>query len=105
MYFSPPKTLRDIIAILESKLKGMCQVEVRRNYVFADLIKEVRRKFFNPSRKLKTWFVGEPGKDTGGLTRELWRLFGKDLYQLCDGPPASKVPRHDASKLQVCIEE
>ena len=50
---------------------------------------------------MKTYFVGESGKDTGGLTREMWSLFSKSIQQsLCEGANRS-VLRHDATKLQV----
>ena len=34
---------------------------------------------------LQTWFVVEVGCDTGGVTRELWRLLAQDIMGLCDG--------------------
>ena len=53
---------------------------------------------------MKTYFTGEAGQDTGGLTRELWQLFGKHLKQsLCEGKDNCLVFRHDAQKLKVSI--
>lgn len=48
-----------------------------------------------------TWFIGEIGRDTGGVTRELWRLLSKDIAAMCDGQPTKCVFRHDSSKVQV----
>ena len=45
--------------------------------------------------------MGELGKDTGGVTREMWRLFGNDIKSLCDGQNDKFVFRHDSSKVQV----
>jgi hypothetical protein len=45
--------------------------------------------------------VGEAGEDTGGLTRELWRLFSKSIQQhLCEGQENCLIFRHDSAKLQ-----
>ena len=45
--------------------------------------------------------MGELGKDTGGVTREMWRLFGNELKMLCDGRKDKLVFRHDSAKVQV----
>ena len=50
---------------------------------------------------LQTWFVGEVGCDTGGVTRELWRLLAQDIMGLCDGVEGNLVFRHDSAKIQV----
>ena len=43
------------------------------------------------------------GKDTGGVTKEMWRLFGQNLLtSLCEGPDGNVVFRHDSSKVKVC---
>ena len=49
----------------------------------------------------QTWFVGELGKDTGSVTREMWRLLGKDVQMMCDGQEGQLVFRHDSTKVQV----
>ena len=81
-----------------------CHLHVRREFILTDLLTEAQKPNFDPHKKIKTWFVGEAGVDTGGLTRELWRLFAAELrlLVLCDGSEECKVPRHDADKLQVC---
>lgn len=77
---------------------------VRRSDLFHDLLRETTKKSYHPLKHVETYFVGEPGFDTGGLTRELWRLFGKHVQQsLCEGKENCLVIRHDASKLQVSI--
>lgn len=52
---------------------------------------------------LQTWFVGEMGRDTGGVTRELWRLLGLSLTSLCEGPSHMRVFRHDSERVGVKI--
>ena len=77
---------------------------MRRSEVFNDLMRETRKRAYSPFKYVKTYFVGEPGKDTGGLTRELWCLFARHLQQsLCEGKENCRVVRHDAAKLQVII--
>lgn len=67
-----------------------------------DLIKEGRRVSYSPLKKVQTEFAGESGRDTGGITRELWRLFAREVEMLCDGSVAMKVFRHDSLKIKVC---
>ena len=67
-----------------------------------DLLKDTAKSSYGPNKKVKTWFVGEEGIDTGGLTRELWGLFGKEIQRtLCEGKKNNLIFRHDAKKLQV----
>ena len=42
---------------------------------------------------LQTWFIGECGRDTGGATRELWRLIGECVME---GQPNNLLFRHDS---------
>ena len=66
------------------------------------MIRETRKRAYSPFKRVKTYFVGEPGKDTGGLTRELWSLLSKNIQQsLCEGKENCLVLRHDATKLRV----
>ena len=39
---------------------------------------------------------GEMGRDTGGITRELWRLLGQSILQLYFGDSSKLVFRHDS---------
>ena len=103
-FFSSPQSLKDVIVNLQMKLNNETHVyHVRRSDLFEDLLRETRKRSYRPSKHVKTDFVGEPGEDTGGLTRELWCLFGKYLQQsLCEDKENCLVFRHDATKLQVC---
>ena len=67
-----------------------------RDSVFEDLLSES----VDPYKRMTTSFLGEPGVDAGGLTREMWCLFSKGVQQLCDGKETCKVPRHNTIKLQ-----
>lgn len=58
---------------------------------------------YDPLKRVRVWFVGEEGRDTGGLTREMWRLFNDDLKRMCEGNEGCLLIRHDAAKLQVDI--
>lgn len=54
---------------------------------------------------IQTWFIGECGRDTGRVTRELWRLFGYCLVGLCEGTPNCLVFRHDSGRVSVRFRE
>lgn len=60
------------------------------------LIKSVHCEFYH-----KTWFIGECGRDTGGVTRELWRFLGRALMNICEGQPNNLVFRHNAELVSV----
>lgn len=97
-----PQSLSDIIQQLKSKIHAEThEYHVRRSEVLNDLLRETRKRAYSPFKCVKTYFVGEPGEDTGGLTRELWCLFAKHIQEsLCDGKENCRVFRHDAAKLQ-----
>ena len=98
-----PQTLEDVIASLQLKLRSESYVfNIRRECVLIDIINEPTMGDCHPLMNMKTWFVGEKGEDTGGLTRELWSLFSKEVESLCDGHIGRKIFRHDAVKIQVC---
>ena len=103
--FSSPQCLNDVMQYLKTKVvEETHEYHVRRSEVFNDLMRETRKRAYSPFKYVKTYFVGEPGKDTGGLTRELWCLFARHLQQsLCEGKENCRVVRHDAAKLQVII--
>ena len=82
------------------------EYHIRRSDVLQDLLRETRKKSFSPFKRVKTYFIGELGKDTGGLTREMWSLFSKSVQQsLCEGKANCSVLRHDATKLQVNLHK
>lgn len=103
MFCSPPNSLSDVVLQLQMKLLSEThEYHIRRNEVLQDLLRETRKISFSPFKRVKTYFVGELGKDTGGLTREMWALFSKSVQQsLCEGKEKCAVFRHDATKLQV----
>ena len=95
-----PETLRDAVMNLQSNLIPETQeFHIRRDHVVDDLLRETRKSTYQPNKRVVTWFVGEAGRDAGGLTRELWSLFAQEVERLCDGHSTCKVPRHDATKL------
>lgn len=88
--------------MLEMALKEETyRFEIRREFVLCDLLRSVKNRAYDPLKRVKVWFVGEEGRDTGGLTREMWRLFNNDLKRLCEGNEGCLLIRHDAAKLQV----
>ena len=91
-----------MLLVLEQSLQDeFFEYEVRREFVLSDLLRAVKQKSYHPLKKVTTWFVGEEGRDTGGLTREMWRLFGYDLQRMCEGKEGCLLIKHDATKLQV----
>ena len=54
---------------------------------------------------IQTWFIGEAGRDTGGVTRELWRLLSHDVMRLCEGQLSKLVFRHDSDRVLETIDE
>lgn len=90
--------MQAVLAYLEKKLDGEFTVHIRRDEVFQDLLDSS----IHPQRRVLTYFVGEYGEDAGGLTRELWRLFAKEVKaKLCEGKRNLLVLRHDSEKLMV----
>lgn len=97
------RTLNDVIVSLSAKLDpDEFKFEVRRDHILEDLLPVMKSKDFHPMKTIYTEFVGERGKDAGGLTRELWCYLARDIHRFCEGKPHCKLPRHDALKLQVC---
>lgn len=100
--YRPVETLHDVVSVLQSKVLSEVQLfSIRREHVLEDIIKESKRWSFTPLKKVETYFAGEAAKDTGGVTRELWRLLSTEVEGLCDGREACKIFRHDAVKLKV----
>ena len=92
-----------LLSLQKNLFAGVHEYHVRCSDVFSDLLRETGKRSFQPLKRLKTYFVGKYGKDTGGLTRGLWHLFGKHIQQhLCEGKENCLVLRHGATKLQVC---
>lgn len=75
---------------------------IKRESVLEDILEDAGSRSFNPQKIVKTAFVGEAGQDTGGITRELWRLFGENVKEsLCEGREHALVLRHDSNRLKV----
>ncbi|CAI8034740.1 G2/M phase-specific E3 ubiquitin-protein ligase [Geodia barretti] len=102
LFCSLPESLNDVINHLKLNVtQETHEYNVRRDEVFSDMMREAKKRSFSPYKRVKTYFVGEQGNDTGGLTRELWCLFARHVqHNLCEGHENCKVIRHDASKLQ-----
>lgn len=78
--------------MLEMKLK-----KATYEFVLCDLLRAVKNHTYDPLKRVKVWFVGEEGRDTGGLTREMWLLFNSDLKRMCEGKEGCLLIRHDAA--------
>lgn len=95
MFYRSPKSLSDAIIMLEMALKKeVCVYELRRGHVLCDLLRTVKKR-------VKVWFVGQEGHDTGGLTREMWHHFSNELLHICEGEKGCLLIKHDATKLRV----
>ena len=91
-----------VLSLQKNLSADVHEYHVQLSDVFSDLLRETRKTSFQPLKRVKTNFVGECGKDTSVLTRELWHLFGKHIQQhLCEGRENCLVLRHDVTKLQV----
>ncbi|XP_076315726.1 putative E3 ubiquitin-protein ligase HECTD2 [Tachypleus tridentatus] len=57
-------------------------LNVRRSHLVSDSLNEVARKQSDLKKKLKVTFVGEPGLDMGGLTKEWFLLLIKQIFDI-----------------------
>ncbi|CAN8000396.1 unnamed protein product, partial [Ixodes hexagonus] len=55
-------------------------LNVRRSYLVSDSLNEIARKQTDLKKKLKVTFVGEPGLDMGGLTKEWFLLLIRQIF-------------------------
>ncbi|XP_023244373.1 probable E3 ubiquitin-protein ligase HECTD2 [Centruroides sculpturatus] len=55
-------------------------LNVRRSHLVSDSLNEIARKQADLKKKLKVTFVGEPGLDMGGLTKEWFLLLIKQIF-------------------------
>ena len=97
-----PQTLQDVLSVLKSRVLST-EVQlftIRRGHIFEDIVKEAKRPSYAPLKKIKTEFAGEAGDDTGGISRELWTLFAREVSALCDGSAKCKIFRHDSVKVK-----
>ncbi|XP_069157582.1 probable E3 ubiquitin-protein ligase HECTD2 [Procambarus clarkii] len=56
-------------------------INVRRNHLVEDSLKEIAAKKRDLKKKLKVTFTGEPGLDMGGLTKEWFMLLIKQIFK------------------------
>ena len=54
---------------------------VRRDHLVADSMQEISDKQKDLKKKLKVSFMGEPGLDMGGLTKEWFQLIIRKIFQ------------------------
>ena len=106
IFNSSPKTIKDIFEYLEAKLASTATDDytfnIRRDCVLEDILEDVGSASFCPYKIMKTYFVGEVGEDTGGLTRELWRLFSREVRNVVfEGQENARTLRHDSTRLKV----
>ena len=102
-----------------------CNIMFRRGHVLEDALRAAGRSSFRPYGRPQVWktatqtsfvspnatvlllcmerkFIGEEGRDTGGLTRELWRLLCPSMSQsLFHGPVGKRTIIHSVQRLQV----
>ena len=60
--------------------KDLFIFSVRRDNLVTDSLKEISSKQKDLKKKLKVSFVGEPGLDMGGLTKEWFQLLIKQIF-------------------------
>ncbi|KAF6035865.1 HECTD2 [Bugula neritina] len=56
-------------------------LNVRRKHIVSDSLVEIAKHKFDLKKKLKVTFVGEPGLDLGGLTKEWFLILLRDLFR------------------------
>ena len=103
-FCSSPSSLKEVVDyIMKTKLvEEEFTFRVKRGTVLEDILEDAGSKAFDPRKQVKTSFVGEAGQDVGGVTRELWHLFGKEVQKsLCEGQQDALVLRHDSTRLKV----
>ncbi|XP_019856540.1 PREDICTED: uncharacterized protein LOC105314041 isoform X2 [Amphimedon queenslandica] len=97
-----PCSLNDIMSQLSMNIVNEeFQVQVGRESVLDDLLLLSESVIESlASKRLTVTFLGEPGVDVGGVTREMWSLFVKGVQSLCDGRDTCKIPRHNTLLLR-----
>ncbi|GFR03913.1 probable E3 ubiquitin-protein ligase HECTD2 [Trichonephila clavata] len=70
-------------------------LNVRRSHLVSDSLNEIARKQSDLKKKLKVTFVGEPGLDMGGLTKEWFLLLIKQIFD----PDYGEYPKFVLTKL------
>eukprot|EP00792_Barthelona_sp_PAP020_P005905 TRINITY_DN2844_c0_g1_i2.p1 TRINITY_DN2844_c0_g1~~TRINITY_DN2844_c0_g1_i2.p1 ORF type:complete len:761 (-),score=199.75 TRINITY_DN2844_c0_g1_i2:2181-4463(-) len=57
------------------------KIRVRRNNVVSDALNQLMPQKINLKAHLQVEFIGEPGRDEGGLTKEFFQLICRDLFR------------------------
>lgn len=112
-----PQNLEEVILALQREsgimipstdelwsLSPRTTIDVRRSMILKDGLREGKKARFDPTKLLKVHFVGEEGIDTGGPSREFWRLFVKEVVDLyCIGEPGKCLFIKNVPALQVSV--
>lgn len=78
-------------------------ISVRRKHILDDALFALKRVSWKPSQHFRVIFIGEPGIDDGGPTREFFRLIIDEMSKkemLFEGPPTTRVPRHNTMAME-----
>eukprot|EP00118_Oscarella_pearsei_P022892 m.268446 g.268446 ORF g.268446 m.268446 type:complete len:162 (+) comp40528_c0_seq3:488-973(+) len=83
-----------------NEFQDFMSVPIRRAEISADAFRWLQRRRFDPLRRIKVAFVGEKGTDTGGPTREMWRVLAEDFKRkFFWGQEEKMVPIHSAENV------
>ena len=78
------QNLEKVVSAVAGRFGVELEIEIDRK---KDLLQQVIRKYKNPAfditKMLSVSFVGEPGLDSGGLTREYFHLLMQRLHTQC----------------------
>jgi len=99
--------IKEIITNHRNKLDNekTWRITVRRQNILEDMLRAMQNNPDLDAKYLKVKFLGEPGINEGGLTREFFRLLMKSIDDsglILDGAPGHRVPRHNPIAFQVC---
>lgn len=96
------ENLEEFVSAVAGRFGVELEIEIDRK---RDLLQQVIRKYKNPAfditKPLSVSFVGEPGLDGGGLTREFFHLLMQRLHTQCgtfnfvEGRSGNLLPIHN----------
>ena len=110
--FHGPASLQDVKVVLQTHALTVMEssdsvarnyINVRRGHVLNDGIHKINRATFNPKLPLSVKFADDDGNsegavDTGGPTREFFRLSIKEMFSrasMFHGPDGNKILVHN----------
>lgn len=79
------------------------RIIVRRKHIWPDARRAFKQPGFNDCIGVNVTFIGEPGQDAGGPTREFFRLVLKNMSEdgsLFTGPSCARALVHNVLALQ-----